>query len=802
MYARFAASHPPQVRPLRLVLAVLVLLGLAVVPARAATAPDEPALQSFSIDPGPYLLGSDVVVAVASTGTILYLQVRVTDSAGKDHTLSAEQGSTAARARISDQWATGPITVQSVMVTDALWHSATYDRGGGVSFSYRNGSATHELDLPSSDFTVLANDHLPAPELLSAALLDPGPLVAGDEVAVAVRTNVQQPDDELLHVFVVLVDAAGRTHLLSSRSADDVTAVAKVDRFWADGPAHVQSVQLLDRGLNESTYRADGWLQRHKEAPTTHDVALADVTVAVHNPEDDRVAPELTGIELLTPGVLQQGDEVAFAYEISDRSPVTTQITVTDDRGRSHLLLGGPQRTTATVNVDWAPGVLRVSEVRVTDEYSNSTQYIPRYRLTRTGLAPSPLTFDGLSLCTGRCLRPEAPAHLAASADGTGGARVTWSPPSDDGGSPVTAYDITVAGVVGCSTDGDGRSCVVTGLEGGRTSAVAVTARNGLGVGPAATTSVATPATAPDAPTGVLAVGRNDTAQVAWQPARSNGSPVLAYVAVATPGGSWCRTTGTSCTITGLPTRSPVSVQVTVATAIGTATSAAVATTTTALPFPVQTPPPSVSTAAALVFAFGGYTFEAPPWTGPVFDVRYRRATYSGSLGPWAYPVTWQGRTARTVSLPAVTGTTTCFSFRIRDRQGLASAWTGQQCTATPTDDRALTASPGWTRDRSGPSYASTTSTTSRAGATLRLGVQAQKAWVLVTRCHGCGRLGVYLDGRLLRTVDLEASRTAARVLVPVLDVVQTRRGTLVLRSLTGERVWVDGVVIGASQPL
>ena len=61
MYARFAPRHPPGVRPLRLLLLVLVLLGLTAGPALAETAPDEPVLQSFTIAPGPYLIGSDVV---------------------------------------------------------------------------------------------------------------------------------------------------------------------------------------------------------------------------------------------------------------------------------------------------------------------------------------------------------------------------------------------------------------------------------------------------------------------------------------------------------------------------------------------------------------------------------------------------------------------------------------------------------------------------------------------------------------------------------------------------------------------
>jgi hypothetical protein len=89
---------------------------------------------------------------------------------------------------------------------------------------------------------------------------------------------------------------------------------------------------------------------------------------------------------------------------------------------------------------------------------------------------------------------PGAPSSVQATAS-NGGAQVTWTPPSSNGGQAITAYTITASPggariTVGAATTLSGFS----GLTNGTTYAFAVTAANGAGSGPAATSNAVTPA--------------------------------------------------------------------------------------------------------------------------------------------------------------------------------------------------------------------------------------------------------------------------------------------------------------------
>jgi hypothetical protein len=91
---------------------------------------------------------------------------------------------------------------------------------------------------------------------------------------------------------------------------------------------------------------------------------------------------------------------------------------------------------------------------------------------------------------------PGAPVGVGAVADTTS-ADVTWSPPADDGGAPISGYTVTASpGGATCSTVTDG--CTVTGLTPGQSYTFAVTASNSAGPGPAAGTgTVSIPGGAP-----------------------------------------------------------------------------------------------------------------------------------------------------------------------------------------------------------------------------------------------------------------------------------------------------------------
>ena len=170
--------------------------------------------------------------------------------------------------------------------------------------------------------------------------------------------------------------------------------------------------------------------------------------------------------------------------------------------------------------------------------------------------------------CVGSSAAPGAPATVTAT-PGNAEVAVAWTPPTDDGGLPITGYTVTASpdGDV-CETlvgvDSDPLSCTFTGLTNGTEYTFEVTATNALGTGPAVTSAGATPATVPAPPVNVVAAAGNTQATVSWTaPADTGGSAITGYTATAIPGGASCTTPAgatpvpTSCTVTGLANGTP-----------------------------------------------------------------------------------------------------------------------------------------------------------------------------------------------------------------------------------------------------
>ena len=147
---------------------------------------------------------------------------------------------------------------------------------------------------------------------------------------------------------------------------------------------------------------------------------------------------------------------------------------------------------------------------------------------------------------------PGMPTAVVAIA-GAGQASVAFSPPSDDGGSPITGYTITSSpgGVTAtCTTS----PCVITGLTNGTAYTFTVYATNPVGSSAESAASAAvTPVAVPGAPTAVTATAGAGQAAVAFTaPVDDGGSPITGYLVTAAPGGLTATCATSPCTVTGL----------------------------------------------------------------------------------------------------------------------------------------------------------------------------------------------------------------------------------------------------------
>jgi hypothetical protein len=183
------------------------------------------------------------------------------------------------------------------------------------------------------------------------------------------------------------------------------------------------------------------------------------------------------------------------------------------------------------------------------------------------------------------------------------------------------------------------------------------------------------------------------------------------------------------------------------------------------------------------------------------YDVRYRVARFDGTFGDWVLPDSWQRTTATSRSIAIGRGREVCFSVRARDTLGNRSAWSAQRCTSRPLDDRALTASAGWTRGIGTSFLDGTITSTKRARSELTRGeVRARQVTVIATRCASCGTADVFIGGTRVGRLDLTAPTTQRQQLIALPVQPKVLTGKLTIRSTTADRtVAIDGVAFRRS---
>jgi subtilisin family serine protease len=128
---------------------------------------------------------------------------------------------------------------------------------------------------------------------------------------------------------------------------------------------------------------------------------------------------------------------------------------------------------------------------------------------------------------------PAAPTLNTASGDASS-ITLSWSAPANDGGSPITGYEVWRGAVQGGSkvlleTLGDQHSYVDSTVSGGTTYWYEVAAINAVGVGPHSNELGARLATPPSAPT-LLGASADRSVALSWTvPDDDGGSPITGY---------------------------------------------------------------------------------------------------------------------------------------------------------------------------------------------------------------------------------------------------------------------------------
>ncbi len=169
---------------------------------------------------------------------------------------------------------------------------------------------------------------------------------------------------------------------------------------------------------------------------------------------------------------------------------------------------------------------------------------------------------------------PQAPLDIAADA-GDSSATVSWAPPPSDGGSPITAYAVTVwpdgSRII---VDGEATSAILTGLINGLVYSFTVTASNALGIGPSSAPSEpVVPAAVPDMPLDPGVVVGDGSVMATWDPPASDGgSPIIGYTVTVSPGDltAWVDGDTTTATLTGLIPGTLYTFAVTATNSVGT----------------------------------------------------------------------------------------------------------------------------------------------------------------------------------------------------------------------------------------
>jgi hypothetical protein len=198
-------------------------------------------------------------------------------------------------------------------------------------------------------------------------------------------------------------------------------------------------------------------------------------------------------------------------------APITQYRITSDPAGVDELVRASARTHTVTGLTNGTPYVLHVAAV-------NAIGHGP----TTAAPAVTPSTIP-------------ADASAVSAAAGDRSVTVSWEPPTDDGGSPVTGYQVQRAPDGPWQTlSADARSTTFSDLTNGTSYRFEVRAVNANGAGPSTAAPAVTPSTIPAGASAVSAAAGDRSVTVSWRPPTDDGgSPVTGYEARHAPDGPW-----------------------------------------------------------------------------------------------------------------------------------------------------------------------------------------------------------------------------------------------------------------------
>lgn len=227
---------------------------------------------------------------------------------------------------------------------------------------------------------------------------------------------------------------------------------------------------------------------------------------------------------------------------------------------------------------------------------------------------------------------PQSPSAVVSSHQ----IAVSWSPPVDDGGTPITGYLAKAthgSSSATCQVGDLATGCTITGLTNGDTYAVTVVAQNEAGNSTPVSVGSYEPIGPPPAPTLLTATPSAGQIAATWSaPPTDGGSSLTGYTATANDGNApeSCTAGGsaTGCTITGLVNGEHYTVTVTASNTYG---AGSVSNSLTATPGTLPTAP----SFAAVTPSTGSValTWNAPTSNGGEAITRYVVTSVPPSAG-------------------------------------------------------------------------------------------------------------------------------------------------------------------------